>query len=130
MAWRPGFCRYETWNGNWEGLRYRHTLFLADWYSILMDAMLEWSLRNFLWWFIGLSAILFNKDAISKYALCLHTDTDTKCLVLINFTTVIHTNFELFPGEELFLIVNGFELRRGRGFLTVCSVPGSVRISG
>jgi hypothetical protein len=66
MASRPGYFRYASWNGNWEGLEFRHTLFFRDWFAILEDAMLEWGLRNVLWWFLGLSAILFNKDAITK----------------------------------------------------------------
>jgi len=66
MAYRPGFHRYETWSGDWEGLRYRHTLFLSDWIAQVKDSILEWGMMTLVWWFVGLSVILLHKDVISK----------------------------------------------------------------
>ncbi|XP_021952315.1 glycerophosphodiester phosphodiesterase 1 isoform X2 [Folsomia candida] len=66
MAWRPGYYRYTTWSSNWENLEPRQKSLYMDWAAIIMDAVNDWGINCLYWWFVGLSAILFQKDSITR----------------------------------------------------------------
>ncbi|CAL8123700.1 unnamed protein product [Orchesella dallaii] len=68
MAWRPGYFRYVSWNSNWENCEPRYKSIWQDCLAIVMDVFNEFAIRQLFWWFIGLSALLVNKDAFTKEA--------------------------------------------------------------
>ncbi len=40
-----------------------------DWAAIIQDFLNNLGMKNLYWWFVGLSAILFHKDAITRYGI-------------------------------------------------------------
>jgi len=66
MAWRPYFLTYENWTGIKGDHKPRFDAILYHSAAVVGDVILKWAVHNFLWYFIGLSAVLIHKDVITK----------------------------------------------------------------
>ena len=62
MAWRPAFITYE---GCKSDSRRRFSSLPLHLAALLADVLLKWALHDFLWHFIGLSAVLIEKDSLT-----------------------------------------------------------------
>ena len=66
MAWRPYYLTYENWNGIKGDAKPRFDALLYHACAVVGDVLLRWALHEFLWYFIGLSAVLIHKDVLTK----------------------------------------------------------------
>lgn len=65
MAWRPYFLSYQDFNGSLKDSRPRFDAFWKHYAFFAADFALEWGLNNFLYYFLGLSAVLMQKDVLT-----------------------------------------------------------------
>lgn len=73
MAWRPKFLSLSVYNEGSSGrecqARFRSPFQHGA--AVLADLVLEWAVHNFLWYFLGLSAVLIHKDCLTRdYVQC------------------------------------------------------------
>jgi len=64
LSFRSHFVAYSTYEGISEGMKPRFSgmKFMA---AVIMDALFLWALEHFLWYFLGLSAILVHKAMVT-----------------------------------------------------------------
>ena len=64
LSYRPHFLAYSTYDGVSQGMKPRFTglKFLA---ANVVDSLFGWALENFLWYFLGLSALLVHKAILT-----------------------------------------------------------------
>ncbi|CAG7726171.1 unnamed protein product [Allacma fusca] len=67
MAWRPSALQYKHWSVDGQNLELRYTLFIQNWLACGWDRFHDWLMWRFHWWFLGLSAVLLQKDAVSNF---------------------------------------------------------------
>ena len=66
MAWRPSFLAYSTYNAALGGGAVRRFDGIAKHYAaVAADVLLKWALHDCLWYFLGLSAVLIEKDYLT-----------------------------------------------------------------
>ncbi len=65
MAWRPQFLAYESYSAVAGGAKRRFDGLLQHYAAVAGDVVLRWGLHEFLWYFLGLSAVLVEKDYLT-----------------------------------------------------------------
>ena len=66
MAWRPHFIAYESYTGSLADFRPRFESVFTHHCAILADILLTWAFHDFLWYFLGLSAVLIHKGVLTQ----------------------------------------------------------------
>ena len=80
MAWRPYFLTYETYNGIKGDSKARFDALLYHVGAVIGDILLKWSLHEWMWYFIGLSAVLIQKDFLTKEYLQVRRHSAGMCM--------------------------------------------------
>jgi len=65
MAWRPWYVAYKGYSSISKEKVCRFDSPLAHHTAVLADYAYTWAFHNFLWYFLGLSAVLVNKDVLT-----------------------------------------------------------------
>ena len=114
MAWRPHYLSYETYGGNHLHHRPRFSSPFYHLAAVLADHVHKWALHDFLWYFIGLSAVLIHKDALTGEYIMRWREKGVRVLAwtvnsslqkayLVNFlrVTTLSDTMDQLPMDEL-----------------------------
>ena len=65
IAWRPSFVAYKNYSGVSKEMARRFSSPFQHHLAIVADYIIEWMVHEFLWYFLGLSAVLVHKDVLT-----------------------------------------------------------------
>ena len=95
MAWRPSFLAYSTYNAALGGGAVRRFDGIAKHYAaVAADVLLKWALHDCLWYFLGLSAVLIEKDYLTLAYIQVSSEIAT------NRKYLLHGKFKLILGVK------------------------------
>ena len=65
IAWRPSFVAYKNYSGVSKEMARRYSSPFQHHLAIVADYIIEWMVHEFMWYFLGLSAVLVHKDVLT-----------------------------------------------------------------
>jgi len=66
MAWRPWYVAYKGYSSISKEMVRRFDSPFKHHLAVVADSVYTWAFHNFLWYFLGLSAVLVNKDVLTQ----------------------------------------------------------------